>query len=123
MKGINTMNTSRFTVTNGKGFHLTFDNNWTASIQFEEGNYSDGESTAEVAAWFNDYSMPNWHQKIWLDFGDNTVKGWLSTNEVASFISAVANFPSNKTPQIRFVNLELMTPESLGAFNKWVWNT
>ena len=55
-----------FRITGGKGFHITFENGWTVSVQFGPGNYCDnygedwdkpekaaakGSSTAEVAAW------------------------------------------------------------------------
>jgi hypothetical protein len=48
-----------FNITQGKGFHITFANGYTASVQWGKGNYctnrygEDGESsaTAECAAW------------------------------------------------------------------------
>ena len=32
---------SRFSNTGGRGFHLSFDNNWTVSVQFSGGHYCD----------------------------------------------------------------------------------
>lgn len=56
-----------FRITGKKGFHITFANGWTVSVQFGPGNYCDnydldigrdeeqagrdGSSTAEVAVW------------------------------------------------------------------------
>jgi hypothetical protein len=55
-----------FKITDGKGFHITFENGWTVSVQWGSGNYCDnysrpysentlcgaeGSQTAEIAAW------------------------------------------------------------------------
>jgi hypothetical protein len=65
------------------GFHMTFQNEWTVSVQWGEFNYSDaGKTTAEIAAWDKD---ENWHY-----FGMDTVNGYVSANEVADFISMIA---------------------------------
>jgi hypothetical protein len=67
------------------GFHMTFANGWTVSVQFGKGNYiSDrghhGQSVdAEIAAWDKDGA--------WYDFGDDgKVKGWVKADEVADFM-------------------------------------
>lgn len=90
-----------FKITGGKGFHMRFENGWTVSVQFGYGNYADnynmddydfalrdikagsqGSSTAEIAAWDIDGTM--------LPFAsDDTVKGWVSADEVAAFITMV----------------------------------
>ena len=91
-----------FSITQGKGFKMTFANGWTASVQFGAGNYSDnyaapfptssefqnncgamGSDTAEIAAW--DQSG------VWHSFGHDTVKGYCTPNEAAEFIAMVAN--------------------------------
>jgi hypothetical protein len=95
-------------VTGGKGFALTFANGWTASVQFGTGNYCDnrnrslysewitqsviesadvrageaGSVNAEIAAWDADGK--------WYDFGSDTVKGWVSADEVAKFLAEIA---------------------------------
>jgi hypothetical protein len=90
-------------ITQGKGFHMTFANGWTVSVQFGAGNYSDnyaapfpydsqfqnncgalGSDTAEIAAFRKD-------TEVWHDFGGDTVKGYCTPNEVAEFIAMVAN--------------------------------
>lgn len=66
-----------FHITSGKGFHITFENGWTVSVQFGPGNYSDhynnydftakgrcdagvtGSKTAEVWCW-NEITGKHW---------------------------------------------------------------
>lgn len=91
-----------FKITAGKGFQMTFANNWTVSVQFGYGNYCEnrsfdrvdfdrnvepkGESKdAEIAAWDANGT--------WYDFGSDEVKGWCSPDEVAAFITKVSSFP------------------------------
>ncbi len=79
------------TMTNA-GFQMTFANGWTVSVQWGLGTYSDNRysdfrahaesKTAEIAAWDID---GKWH-----DFGDDTVKGWCTPDEVATFIHFIA---------------------------------
>lgn len=84
-------------ITNNRGFHLTFENGITISIQIGSGNYSDNydeeigferdsklvkSSTAEIAIW--DASNK------WFLFDDeNQVKGWVSTQDVGEWIERV----------------------------------
>ena len=76
-----------------KGFQMTFANGWTVSIQFGQGNYCDNKYTkekhivpdcinAEIAAWDAN--------GIWHDFGNDTVKGYCSPDEVAVFIAEIS---------------------------------
>ncbi len=88
-------------ITNGKGFQMTFANGWTVSVQWGVGNYADhynttwhvdadgvcgvtGSATAEIAAWDV--------EGTWYDFGGDTVKGYVSMDEIAAFIHKVSNF-------------------------------
>ena len=89
-----------FRITNGKGFHITFENGWTVSVQFGWGNYCEhhscgmemlgqsgpGESVdAEIAVWGPDgemLEMPGW--------GD-TVKGYCKPAEVLELLNWAAN--------------------------------
>ena len=72
------------------GFHMTFANGWTVSVQFGKGNYiSDrdhhGQSVdAEIAAWDKD---GKWY--YFSDQNDN-VKGWIKADEVARFMTWIA---------------------------------
>lgn len=87
-----------------KGFRITFENGWTASVQFGPGNYcgnhhinrEPGEdfntfydkawksNTAEVAG------IPPNRDNEWFQFGGDTVKGWLSPAEVLEFLNTLA---------------------------------
>ena len=68
-----------FKITNNHGFHITFENGWTVSVQFGPGNYCDnynrrigeedeicgkeGSYTAECAVWCGAgglYPHPDW---------------------------------------------------------------
>lgn len=84
-----------FKITDNKGFHITFENGWTVSVQWGAGNYGDNydhpffdkgdvppSTRAEIAAW--DYNR-KWHE---FESGD-TVNGYVSPDEVAAFISLI----------------------------------
>lgn len=96
-----------FKITDGKGFHITFANGWTASVQWGLGSYSSngrmpermgvrdfteqqriagkrGSTTAEIAFWHGDGSL-----RSFPDWGDE-VKGYVSADEVATFLATVA---------------------------------
>jgi hypothetical protein len=92
-----------FRITDGRGFHMTFANGWTVSVQF--GPYShcsnrdlnsrigesyarasrdagkQGSIDAEIAAWDSN--------DVWYDFGDDKIKGWVKPDEVADFIEMI----------------------------------
>ena len=67
------------------GFHMTFENGYTISVQFSKTNYSDGgETTAEVAAWDSD--------RKWVTLNEHDdVQGWCSPNEVLEIMNQIAN--------------------------------
>ncbi len=86
------------TITRNKGFHLTFDNGLTISIQIGVGNYCSNRSlykdfdfeqqqsitecnNAEIAIWDKD--------NIWFKFEGDTVKGWVKTEEIGIWIDKV----------------------------------
>lgn len=91
-----------FKITGGKGFHILFENGWTASVQWGPGNYCDnkdnrkllngeerecgamGCGNAEIAAWPKDGSM------IELKDG-NTVLGWQTPAQVLAFLNDIAS--------------------------------
>lgn len=81
-----------FSSTYNKGYQITFANGLTISVQFGVGNYCDNRNksraeemkntinqstTAEIAIWD---SFGNWY-----DFGNDTVKGFVSPEEVAEW--------------------------------------
>ena len=76
--------------TYNNGFHITFENGCTVSVQFHKSNYSDGgETTAEVAAWDQN---GNW---IKLNDADD-VCGWCSPDEVLDIMNKVASHGTKK---------------------------
>jgi len=93
-------------ITKGKGFQMKFENGNTVSVQFGGGNYCENRDKpfgsgsdalsdalskdAEVAAWDADGK--------WYNFGYDTVRGWLTADEVANFVSFVskANLAEDK---------------------------
>ena len=102
-----------FTITRGKGFHITFENGWTVSVQWGPGNYCDHRytafdspddtrimpqfwesKTAEVAA-FKD------RDKWYIFPGDEglttSVKGYMTPKEVLEFMVMIANIPTSIT--------------------------
>lgn len=74
------------------GFHMTFDNGWTISVQFGSGNYisdrgHDGHSAdAEIAAWGPD---GEWYR--FEDSNDDQVLGWQSPDQVLRWMNFFAN--------------------------------
>lgn len=93
-----------FGISDNKGFHMTFENGWTVSIQFGYGNYGDNyntsreeiaesrgakSNTAEIAAWDENGV---WHE-FQCDGYTNTVAGHKSPDEVLAFINEIAARP------------------------------
>jgi hypothetical protein len=76
------MGKATFTITQNKGFQITFANGWTASVQWGPFNYSDGATSAEVARWHGDDDVDD-------------VDGWRSPDEVARFIAETAALPES----------------------------
>ena len=81
-----------FRITGKKGFHITFENGWTVSVQFGPANYCDnydaawddsdkvasvGSSTAECAVWGPDGEMVAYR-----GWGGNTVSNRSTPKEV-----------------------------------------
>ena len=94
-----------FNICHNKGFQITFANGNTISVQFGKGNYckpADGRGrydddpefgaeaeSAEVAAWpklRGEGTCDNWYS-----FGCDQVQGYLTPDEVLSFMNFVAN--------------------------------
>lgn len=82
-----------FKTTEANGFHMTFGNGYTISVQWNPGNYVNDRSgepnvwrescTAEVAAWDRDGA--------WVKLGDNDdVVGWQAADDVARIMSMVS---------------------------------
>ena len=80
------------------GFTLTFANGLTISVQFGSGNYCDNRSFGLGESNINDCSNAEiaiWNESNqWFNFGSDTVKGWVSTDDVAKWIHAVQSATS-----------------------------
>lgn len=84
-----------FDITQNKGFHITFANGYTASVQWGQGNYCenryghDGASsaTAECAAWDRSGSYLL-KEESGADYGIFTYQ---SANDVLAFLNKVAS--------------------------------
>ena len=90
-----------FYITSKKGFHITFANRWTVSVQFGPGNYcehydrriayeeevcgKEGSMDAEVAVIDPQGDMP--------DLGGDTVRGRQSPAEVLQLLNEIAGKP------------------------------
>jgi hypothetical protein len=105
-----------FRITQGRGFHMEFENGWTVSVQFGKYNYCDNQvahesldelfnsssasqplpyapearevmtsPNAEIAAWDADGN--------WYDFGNDTVKGYVTPDEVLEFMNMISALP------------------------------
>ena len=76
-----------------KGFTMTFANRVTVSVRWGEGNYSDGKTTAEVAAWNADTHL--WVHVEGFDYGTDDVLPRLNTDQVAKFIFVASTMNPN----------------------------
>ena len=86
---------SKFDITGQQGFHITFDNGWTVSVQFGRGNYcanrnnpiwdvsGSGSKDAEIAAW-------DANGKWFEDKDGNTVQGHMKADAVLAFMNKIA---------------------------------
>ena len=92
------MTKSKLIATENKGFHLTFNNGWTISVQWGATNYCSNRmvdtnknnqmlesASAEIAIWDENNED--------FDFGGGQFSlGWLTPNEVADWISVVKKY-------------------------------
>jgi len=69
-----------------RGFTMTFDNRVTVSVRWGTANYSDGKTTAEVAAWNTDT-----HEWVHVPgFASIDVIGHLTSDQIAEFMFAAS---------------------------------
>lgn len=99
-----------FVSTMRKGFHMTFENGLTASIQWGAGNYCDNRfdydftfskdaesDTAEIAVWDANGDWVDPQDFFNYDISsDGMVAGWLTPAQVVDFLSAVKDYPNDK---------------------------
>ena len=89
-----------FKITSGKGFHITFQNGWTVSVQWGPGNYCEnrnfsvysqdadreagkqGSENAEIMVWNHDGNSP----KI---SSHDTVRGWVTPDSLIEVLGMI----------------------------------
>lgn len=76
-----------------RGFTMTFTNRVTVSVRWGEGNYSDGKTTAECAAWNADTHA--WVHVEGFDYYGENVLARLTTDQVAKFIFVASTINPN----------------------------
>ena len=102
-----------FSITERKGFHITFENGVTISVQFGMGNYGDNydlgqvshhnysdpvppSRTAEVAAW---NSNKEWFDFETKQFGKGNPLGRQNPNEVLALMNELASIKTTQQPK------------------------
>jgi len=102
-----------FHISDNRGFHITFENGCTISVQFGWGNYCSNHGDllaidftkrtepqespdAEVAAWNKEGA---WITKEFKDMGDD-VLGYLSPKEVLKFMNWVSKYKEKNDTKI-----------------------
>ena len=93
----------------GGGFQMTFGNGITVSVMFRSGNYCEhrydafGNDLKEIEDnghhKSSDAEIAIWQDETWLDFGGDTVMGYLSADEVASWITRASTAKDIQTLQ------------------------
>lgn len=76
-----------------RGFTMTFANRVTVSVRWGEGNYSDGKTTAECAAWNADTHA--WVHVEGFDYHGDDILARLTTDQVAKFIFVASTINPN----------------------------
>jgi hypothetical protein len=88
-----------FRIINSKGFHISFPNGWTISVQFGIGNYCgkypydqrDYDAPSKSRTW----ESPDAEVAIWADGRDmHDPEGWQSPLAVAELIALLASDPA-----------------------------
>jgi hypothetical protein len=86
-----------FKITAGKGFHLTFDNGWTVSVQWGPSNYCSNQATdfsipREIAANCGEYQSNTAEVAAWTENAqdDDPIRAYIRADEVADLIHEIS---------------------------------
>lgn len=105
----------KFKSTDRKGFHITFENGLTVSVQWGGGNYCENHDNidfsrikdmesknAEVAVWSNEcwLNANNFLSDEDADWCDDVV-GWLTPEQVVDLLVRVKNYPADKIGELK----------------------
>lgn len=102
-----------FSISDGKGFHIRFENGWTASVQFGPGNYGDnygleiseegrreagrnGSTRAEIAAWDANNNWFEFERGTGDEKYTDTVEGYQPVTKVMAFLNKIAALPDSR---------------------------
>jgi hypothetical protein len=104
-----------FTSCENHGFRMTFENGWTISVQWGKGNYCERQSyktahlkepetqvmsgDAEISMWDargKDLEIEEW----------SSVRGWLTSDEVAEWLTRVAAFEGDAEEESRNLRVD-----------------
>ena len=86
-------------ITRNAGFHITFENGYTVSVQFGPGTYCDNyDKRFDDTEKCGEYGSSNAECAVWKDDGDliecrgwgNTVKGWMTPDEILKLLKWAA---------------------------------
>ena len=100
-----------FKATKNKGFTMKFENGYTISVQFGEGNYcstinEDNEFTTSISAEVAIYDKDKMLDVFPSYGGNNTeVEGYLDSNEVAQLIEIVSKSDTSKEIETNIANM------------------
>ena len=105
----------KFKSTDRKGFHMTFENGLTVSVQWGGGNYCENRDNMDFSC-TKDMESKNaeiavWSNKCWLnannflsdedaDWCDDVV-GWLTPEQVVDLLVRVKNYPADKIDELK----------------------
>lgn len=83
------------------GFHITFSNGWTVSVQWGPLNRCNEGITAEVAVWDK--------EKNWLKWSDgDDIQGWQNSEQVARLLKKISQIHPAKQANY-FENIDVET--------------
>ena len=96
-----------FQTTGRNGFHVTFANGWTVSVQFGAGNYCSnrdwqGDNPNDPLSAYKDKAPKSFNAEIaawdasgkWHEFEHDSVAGWCSPEQVLAFMNEIAAKPA-----------------------------
>lgn len=102
-KNVKEANKKKLKICHNKGFHITFKNGWTVSVQFGWGNYADSynDSVQQVRD-FGKYPYASDTAEVWSWNEDSTKHcpqdplGYQTPEEILKFVNKIARKKNGK---------------------------